>query len=149
MSDDTKTLIAAMGPHSGFADADCQSVAEFLEGFHRDGADYHPATRFIDLDSVDWLAVGRAAMTDDALMMDYVRGDAAALDVLRGRYDVVLMRIATRCEVDGATEIIRKTWAQVEHQRDQYAGDRCPFKTWLFYIAFGLGLRLSNRASHR
>lgn len=74
--------------------------------------------------------------TDEGLMLAYKDGDAAAFDVLYGRWRRRLFRyLAHQCGQDGAVdELFQDVWLRVVNARQQYEVS-APFHAWLFRIA--------------
>ena len=87
--------------------------------------------------------------TDEGLMLAYKDGDAAAFEVLYGRWRRPLFRyVAHQCGQDGASdELFQDIWLRVVNARLQYQAT-AKFSTWLFRIAHN---RLVDhwRSSHR
>ena len=87
--------------------------------------------------------------TDEGLMLAYKNGDAAAFEVLYGRWRRPLFRyVAHQCGHDGASdELFQDIWLRVVNARQQYEA-AAKFSTWLFRIAHN---RLVDhwRSSHR
>ena len=74
--------------------------------------------------------------TDEGLMLAYKDGDAAAFEVLYGRWRRRLFRyLAHQCGQDGACdELFQDIWLRVVNARQQYEVS-APFHAWLFRIA--------------
>lgn len=74
--------------------------------------------------------------TDEGLMLAYKDGDAAAFEVLYGRWRRPLFRyVAHQCGQDGANdELFQDIWLRVINARQQYEA-AAKFSTWLFRIA--------------
>ena len=74
--------------------------------------------------------------TDEGLMLAYKHGDAAAFDVLYGRWRRRLFRyIAHQCGQNGVNdELYQDIWLRVVNARQQYEPS-ARFSTWLFRIA--------------
>lgn len=74
--------------------------------------------------------------TDECLMLTYKNGDAAAFEVLYGRWRRPLFRyVAHQCGQDGASdELFQDIWLRVVNARLQYEA-AAKFSTWLFRIA--------------
>jgi len=74
--------------------------------------------------------------TDEGLMLAYKNGDAAAFEVLYGRWRRRLFRyLAHQCGQDGASdELFQDVWLRVVNARQQYEAS-APFHAWLFRIA--------------
>lgn len=78
----------------------------------------------------------RADASDEALMLAYGAGDAAAFDTLYGRHRVRLYRFLLRQLRDGglADELFQDIWQRVIAAREGWLPDAL-FTTWLFRIA--------------
>ena len=74
--------------------------------------------------------------TDEGLMLAYKDGDAAAFEVLYGRWRRQLFRyVAHQCGQNGAAdELYQDIWLRVVNARQQYE-PAARFSTWLFRIA--------------
>ena len=74
--------------------------------------------------------------TDEGLMLAYKDGDAAAFEVLYGRWRRQLFRyVAHQCGQNGASdELYQDIWLRVVNARLQYEAS-ARFATWLFRIA--------------
>lgn len=74
--------------------------------------------------------------TDEGLMLAYKDGDAAAFEVLYGRWRRPLFRyVAHQCGQNGASdELYQDIWLRVVNARLQYEAS-ARFATWLFRIA--------------
>jgi RNA polymerase sigma-70 factor (ECF subfamily) len=74
--------------------------------------------------------------TDEGLMLAYKDGDAAAFEVLYGRWRRPLFRyVAHQCRQDGASdELFQDIWLRVVNARLQYE-PAAKFASWLFRIA--------------
>ena len=74
--------------------------------------------------------------TDEGLMLAYKDGDAAAFEVLYGRWRRRLFRyLAHQCGQEGAVdELFQDIWLRVVNARQQYEVS-APFHAWLFRIA--------------
>ncbi|MDP3537598.1 MAG: RNA polymerase sigma factor [Azonexus sp.] len=74
--------------------------------------------------------------TDEGLMLAYRNGDAAAFEVLYGRWRRQLFRyLVHQCGQDGASdELFQDVWLRVVNARQQYEVS-APFHAWLFRIA--------------
>lgn len=74
--------------------------------------------------------------TDEGLMLAYKDGDAAAFEVLYGRWRRSLFRyVAHQCGQNGASdELFQDIWLRVVNARLQYE-PAAKFSTWLFRIA--------------
>lgn len=74
--------------------------------------------------------------TDEGLMLAYKNGDAAAFEVLYGRWRRQLFRyLVHQCGQDGASdELFQDVWLRVVNARQQYEAS-APFHAWLFRIA--------------
>lgn len=73
---------------------------------------------------------------DEALMLSYARGKAAAFDVLYGRYRKPLYGYFMRHVSDPvlANDLYQGCWEKVIAARGRY-NDKAPFRAWLFRIA--------------
>jgi len=74
--------------------------------------------------------------TDEGLMLAYQAGDAAAFEVLYGRWRRRLFRYLTQqCgQQGGCDELFQDIWLRVVNARQHYAAT-APFHAWLFQIA--------------
>jgi RNA polymerase sigma-70 factor, ECF subfamily len=74
--------------------------------------------------------------TDEGLMLAYKNGDAAAFEVLYGRWRRQLFRyVAHQCGQNGTNdELYQDIWLRVVNARQQYEPS-ARFSTWLFRIA--------------
>ncbi len=74
--------------------------------------------------------------TDEGLMLAYKDGDAAAFEVLYGRWRRRLFRyVAHQCGQSGVIdELYQDIWLRVVNARQQYEPS-ARFSTWLFHIA--------------
>jgi RNA polymerase sigma-70 factor, ECF subfamily len=76
-----------------------------------------------------------AEMTDEALMLAYQAGDAAAFELLYRRYRSRLYRyLARQCAAGVAEELSQDCWMRVIRARTAYEVS-AKFTTWLFRIA--------------
>lgn len=95
--------------------------------------------------------------TDDQLMLAYVRGEAAAFDVLYARHEAALLRFVRRLLgqrwVAQAEEVFQDTWMRIIAARAQYVErglqhGNASWKTWACTIAHHAAmdrLRVSGR----
>lgn len=76
------------------------------------------------------------AASDEALMLAYARGDAAAFETLYARHRTPLYRYVRRLVHDGALaeDLYQDVWLRVINARERYA-DSARFTTWLYTIA--------------
>ena len=76
------------------------------------------------------------SVSDEALMLAYCDGDAAAFDTLYGRHRAGLHRFIRRQVADGGAvdEIFQDVWMRAIDARDAYE-PRAKFGTWLYTIA--------------
>lgn len=74
--------------------------------------------------------------TDEALMLAYARGDAAAFERLYARHKGPTFRYFLRHTDDrsAAAELQQDVWLRVVRARDRYAAD-ARFTTWLYTLA--------------
>lgn len=74
--------------------------------------------------------------SDEALMLAYAAGDAAAFETLYGRYRSPLYRYFLRHVGDATTanDLYQDCWEKVIAARKRFDG-RAPFRAWLFRIA--------------
>ena len=81
------------------------------------------------------------ADSDEDLMLRYAAGQAAAFDVLYGRYRVRLLRYLVRLtgQTAVAEELYQDTWSRVIDARARYAPS-ARFAAWLFRIAHHLAI---------
>ena len=77
--------------------------------------------------------------TDDALMLAYAQGDAAAFEQLYARHQAGLYRFVRRllgsahsAQVD---EVFQDTWLRVVRTRERWQPQGAAFRTWLFTLA--------------
>jgi len=87
-----------------------------------------------------WLTVDTSA-SDEDLMLRYAAGEAAAFDLLYGRYRVRLLRYLVRLtgQTAIAEELYQDTWSRVIDARSRYASS-ARFAAWLFRIAHHLAI---------
>ncbi len=85
---------------------------------------------------MDAPATDPPADSDEALMLAYGRGDAAAFDLLYDRHRVRLYRFLVRQLRDGALadEVFQDVWQRVIVARTSWRPEAA-FATWLFRIA--------------
>lgn len=92
------------------------------------------------MDSATTLATGRAAIVEadsnEALMLAYGRGEAAAFDVLYARHRGGVYRYLARHSGNAAIgeEIFQEVWMKVIRARERYTV-KAKFTTWLYHIA--------------
>jgi RNA polymerase sigma-70 factor (ECF subfamily) len=81
-------------------------------------------------------AAAMAEATDEALMLRYAGGDAAAFEALYARHRTPLYRYIARQAGDDAlaNDLYQATWERVIRARQRYRPD-APFGAWLFRIA--------------
>jgi len=72
--------------------------------------------------------------TDEALMLAYRDGDAAAFEALYGRWRGRLYRYLAHQAAEAADELFQDVWLRVVHARSHYEV-AARFSTWLFRIA--------------
>jgi RNA polymerase sigma factor (sigma-70 family) len=72
--------------------------------------------------------------TDEALMLAYRDGDAAAFEVVYGRWRGRLYRYLAHQAAEVADELFQDTWLRVVNARTSYEVT-AKFSTWLFRIA--------------
>lgn len=91
-------------------------------------------------------------MPDDALMLAYAAGDAAAFEVLYQRHEGPLFRFVRRllgpAYVAQADEVFQDTWMRIVAARERFAPQGASWKTWAFTIAHNAAmdrLRTSGR----
>lgn len=74
--------------------------------------------------------------SDEALMLAYAAGDAAAFETLYGRYRTPLYRYFLRHVGDAMTanDLYQDCWEKVIAARRRFDG-KAPFRAWLFRIA--------------
>ena len=89
--------------------------------------------------------------TDDALMLAYANGDAAAFEQLYARHQAGLYRFVRRllgtamsAQVD---EVFQDTWLRVVHSRKRWQPQGATFRTWLFTLAHHRVIDLLRRSS--
>lgn len=79
------------------------------------------------------------APDDDALMLAFARGDAAAFEALYARHRASLYRFVRRvlgpALAQQADEVFQDTWLRVVRARESYAPGAARFRTWLFTLA--------------
>ena len=90
--------------------------------------------------ATNWPTVDASA-SDEDLMLRYAAGDAAAFDVLYGRYRVRLLRYLVRLtgQTAVAEELYQDTWGRVIDARTRYTSS-ARFAAWLFRIAHHLAI---------
>ena len=79
--------------------------------------------------------------SDENLMLRYAAGEAAAFDLLYGRYRVRLLRYLVRLTGQAAVaeELYQDTWSRVIDARARYEPS-ARFAAWLFRIAHHLAI---------
>ena len=77
-----------------------------------------------------------SAVVDEALMLRYQSGDAAAFDELYARHRAPLFRLITRqlSARAEAEEVFQDVWMNVIQSRENYAVSAL-FRTWLYTLA--------------
>lgn len=77
-----------------------------------------------------------ARVSDEALMLGYQTGNAAAFEVLYGRYEGPMYRFLLRQTGDAAAaeEVFQDVWMRVVNSRARYE-IRSRFSTWVYAIA--------------
>lgn len=89
-------------------------------------------------------------MTDEELMVAYVRGDPGAFDELFGRYGQLLLRlfVASGLRREDAADLVQETFLRVHRaRRDWRQGAR--LRPWLMTIALNLKRELFRRRGRR
>jgi RNA polymerase sigma-70 factor (ECF subfamily) len=77
---------------------------------------------------------GEGTATDEALMLAYGGGEAAAFDALYARHKGGVYRYLRRNASDAAEELAQDVWMRVINARTSY-DVRAKFTTWLYTIA--------------
>jgi len=90
------------------------------------------------------------ARSDDALMLAYAAGDAAAFEVLYARHHAALYRFVRRllgralaAQVD---EAYQDTWLKVVQSASRWEPRGASFRTWLFTLAHHSAIDLVRRS---
>lgn len=89
-----------------------------------------------------------AAASDEALMVAWTGGDAAAFDALFDRYAPVLLRMMRRSapQPEIAGELVQQTFVQLHRSRLDWRPDR-PLRPWL--LAIGRNVLRDFQRRHR
>jgi RNA polymerase sigma factor (sigma-70 family) len=87
--------------------------------------------------------------SDEALMLRYAAGDAAAFDLLYARHKGALYRFILRqCRNEGrAEELFQDVWMKAINARERYRPE-AKFRTWLFTIAHNALMDHFRKQSH-